>query len=323
MEPSSFLANWIPLRRQSSATGLSCDWLHVAEKRFTEPFFEETIAKCRYANQHRRYKVVSSLDSLLLWSKDMDAIPVTAIIFHVSRCGSTLFSQLLAADEKNIALSEVPFLDDMLRLPYQQKNVSTKEAESYFQAALAFYGQRRLEEQERLFIKADCWHLHFYEQLRQLFPSVPFFLLYREPMAVLQSQQRQRGLQSVPGLIEAGLLGLTEEQSRDTNLDRYMSNVLTGFFQKMIGIAEKDPLAIPLNYDGGISNHVKRLYQQLGLPLDKNLEDTFIERSRFHAKRPQQSFDELQKSQNIPAYARRAMALYQQLDQLTKTRFST
>jgi hypothetical protein len=297
---------------------LLCDWLYLGKKRFTEPFFEETMTACRNANtKHRRYKILSDLDWMVERSAEMSSIPLTAIVFHVSRCGSTLLSQLLAADEKNIVLSEVPFLDDMLRLPYQRMDIVKAKAADYFKAALAFYGQQRTNGQERLFIKADCWHLHFYEELRIIFPTVPFFLLFRDPMAVLQSQQKQRGIQSVPGMIEPEVLGLTEEQSRDTNLDRYMSNVLTVLFQKMIRITQTDPLAMPLNYADDINYHVKALYRKLQLPLDRTLVESFDQRSRFHAKRPQLTFDEIPVLQSTPLFAEPVCCLYQQLSSLT------
>ncbi|RYZ54237.1 MAG: sulfotransferase family protein, partial [Chitinophagaceae bacterium] len=174
MNPSSALDNWVPLQPHKATSALLFEWLYLGEKKFTEPFFDDTILACRrtYPGQ-KRYKIVSAPAMLLQWAQELTSLPVTGIIFHVSHCGSTLLSQLLAADEKNSVLSEVPFLDAMLRLPYQRSDSTTDKAEAYFKAALAFYGQQRTVRQERLFIKADSWHLHFYSQLRRLFPAVP------------------------------------------------------------------------------------------------------------------------------------------------------
>lgn len=318
MNSSSALANWVPLQPCKSASALLFEWLYLGEKKFTESFFDDTILACRRIYPHqRRYKVVSDLDMLLQWAEGLSALPVTGIIFHVSRCGSTLLSQLLAADEKNSVLSEVPFLDAMLRLPNQRRDISTPEAEGYFQAALRFYSQPRATGQERLFIKADSWHLHFYTQLRRLFPAVPFFLLYREPMGVIRSQQRQRGIQSVPGMIEPEVLQLTQEQCTDFNLDRYMAAVLEGFYRQMIRILRTDPLAFPLHYGDGMENNIRQLYQRLGLPVNSQLATVFTERCRFDAKRPQQVFTEEEKEEAIPEFLTPALALYQQLAALS------
>lgn len=311
---SSALANWVPLQLHKSSTEPLFEWLYLGEKKYTEPFFDDTILACRriYPNQ-RRYKVVSDLDMLLQWAEGLSFLPVTGIVFHVSRCGSTLLSQLLAADEKNSVLSEVPFLDAALRLPFQGKEITTEKAEALFRAALAFYGQQRAAGQERLFIKADSWHLHFYTQLRRLFPTVPFFLLFREPMGVIRSQQRQRGIQSVPGMIEPEVLQLTAEQSGDYNLDRYMATVLEGFYRQMIRILQTDPLAFPLHYGDGMENNILQLYQHLQLPVDSQLAAVFAERCRYDAKRPQQVFAEEKSRDAMPEFLTPASALYQQL----------
>lgn len=309
---SSALANWVPLQPHKSTSELLFEWLYLGEKKFTEPFFDDTILACRrtYPEQ-RRYKVVSAPEMLLQWAEGISSLPVTGIIFHVSRCGSTLLSQLLAADEKNSVLSEVPFLDAMLRLPYQRKEMTTDSAEAYFKAALAFYGKQRAVGQERLFIKADSWHLHFYTQLRRLFPAIPFFLLFREPMGVIRSQQRQRGLHSVPGMIEPEVLQLTAEQSSELNLDRYMTAVLEGFYRQMIRILQSDPLAFPLNYADGMENNILQLYRQLHIPVTSQLATVFADRCCYDAKRPQQVFAEEKNQAAIPAYLEPALDLYQ------------
>lgn len=311
---SSSLANWVPLQLHKSSTELLFEWLYLGEKKFTEPFFDDTILACRrtYPDQ-RRYKVVSDLDMLLQWGEGLSSLLVTGIVFHVSRCGSTLLSQLLAADEKNSVLSEVPFLDAALRLPFQRKEITTEKAEACFRAALSFYGQQRAAVQERLFIKADSWHLHFYQQLRRLFPTVPFFLLFREPVGVIRSQQRQRGIHSVPGMIEPDVLQLTAAQSGDYNLDRYMTAVLEGFYRQMIHILQTDLLAFPLHYGDGMENNILQLYQRLHLPVDNQLAAVFTERCRFDAKRPKQVFAEEVRKEAIPEFLTLASERYQEL----------
>jgi hypothetical protein len=319
MEPSLALKNWIPIRIAKDAPELLCEWLFTGEKEFTEPFFDETIAACRYANSNnRRYKVVSDLNAMAAWARYLTAVPPAAIIFHVSRCGSTLLSQLLAEDKQNIVLSEVPFFDEILRMPLQRPDEDWSGTEGYLSAAVRFYGQQRNPNQQRLLIKADSWHLHFYEQYRNCFPGVPFFLLYRHPLEVLHSQQKQRGVQSVPGLIEPSVFGFTKEQGSDTNLNRYMSHVLTSYFQKMIHILQNDPLAFSFDYLEGMNTISQQLYARLNLPLEKELAERFEQRCRFHAKRPNQLFEEEQQNKDLASYLEPAFSLYRQLTSLRR-----
>lgn len=314
MSPSQALHNWLPVRLQKASPDLLCEWLHIGEKEFTEPFFEETLSACKYAQGgNRRYKSVSGLPMLAEWSKEIPALAPTAIIFHVSRCGSTLLSQLLSLEKKNLVLSEVPFFDDILRLPFQFPSVSQPAASNFFRAALVFYGRQRNSEQKNLFVKTDSWHLHFYEQLRTLFPQIPFILLYRDPFDVLHSQQKQRGLQSVPGLIEPQLFGFTDEESRERNPDRYMAHVLSSYFRQISTIIENDPLAFAFDYAEGMNHITKEVYRLLQLPLSSSLEQQFEERCRYHGKRPQQVFAETREKSKGPGYLEPCYALYEKL----------
>jgi hypothetical protein len=313
-EKSNLLNNWIPRRIIKSASPISCEWLFIGEKQFTEPFFEDTIAACRRSIENgRQLKVVSDLEMMASWAAEMNAVPPSAIIFHVSRCGSTLLSQLLSCDPRHIVLSEVPFFDEILRLPFKKEPLCEKTVNKYLDAAVRFYGQRRTGNQQYLFIKADSWHLHFYDQLRFLFPDTPFLLLYRDPSEVIRSQDRQPGIQFVPGLIEPEVFGFTSDQYPELNLQLYRANVLTSYFKKMIQIMQRDSLAFSFNYAEGILNIIKRIYPLLHITLEKGMEERFEERCAFHSKRPQELFSEDRVYREIPKYLEPAHALYEQL----------
>src|SRR5690606_34626620 len=125
----------------------------------------------------------------------LPAVAPTAFIFHVSRCGSTLLSQLLDLDEANIVLSEVPLLDQLLRLPETFPGISRAQQETALQATIRLLGQKRTGHEKQLFIKLDSWHVFFAATLRKQYPSVPFILLYRAPDEVFESHRRHRGMQ--------------------------------------------------------------------------------------------------------------------------------
>lgn len=115
------IQNWYPSRiRMNPQLGVYCEWMHLQDMPFTDPFFDETLVKARRipANSSR-FRPTSGLDMLTGWSVHLPHVPPTAFIFHVSRCGSTLLSQLLGLDPRFISLAEVPFFDDLLRLPFK------------------------------------------------------------------------------------------------------------------------------------------------------------------------------------------------------------
>ena len=313
---SNELKSWVPWKLSNS----QCEWLFTGNRKFTEPFFDDTVLVCRNLDENRKhYKVISELEMLPEWADDTNTLIPSVIIFHVSRCGSTLLSQLLALDETHIVLSEVPFFDALLRLPYKEHAIETKIACNYLNAAIKYYGQKKSGNEKYLFIKSDSWHLHFYAQLRALFPSAHFILLYRNPLEVIQSHQKQRGMQSVPGIIEPAVFGFSKNID-EPNLDIYLANVLTGYFRVMIEITKNDPLALPVNYKEGMNNILKKVTAFTGLPVTKEIEERITDRSRFHAKHPHQLFTEDYKNVAIPGYLLPLLQLYGQLDTISSLR---
>jgi hypothetical protein len=293
-----------------------CEWLSNMSEPFSEPFFDDTIIRLRSATQNQRqFKSLAAVELLPVWAAGtaISKSP-TAIIFHVSRCGSTLLSQLLALQSQHMVLSEVPFLDSMLRLPHTDKPVDTERASALFHAALQLYVQSSKEQPEHLFIKSDSWHLHFYESLRTLYPGVPFVMLYRDPWEVLRSQQRRRGMQSVPGLIEPAVFGFTATEAAATDLDVYMASVLRTYFEKMIAIAAVDNACVLVNYNEGALAAMQKIAAATGMVLDAAYLEAISVRAGYHGKYPDEPFKEPVSREAAPDYLEPVMELYQQLD---------
>lgn len=320
---SEVLANWIPYKLSKSDDGLLCNWLNLSDKKIEEPFFDDTILKCRAMPQNAKpYKCFSSLSVLPSWSSTFDTVHPTAFIFHISRCGSTLVSQLLSIDGQNIVLPEVPFFDELLRLEYQQPDISIEQGDEWLQAAVQLYGQKRNGTEKNLFIKTDCWHIFFYERLRKLYPAVPFILLYRSPEEVLYSQQKRRGMQSVPGMVEPELIGINTADIQYHDFDHYFSMVLERVLQKFYEVAKKDTNTLLVNYNEGILPIVKKIAANSNVLLSDNMLLQMNDRSRYHAKYPGQVFSEVKKEEELPTYLAQSMNWYQRLEEKRDTIFS-
>lgn len=284
------LQNWIP-RKLLNTDGIpKCQWLYVADIPYAEPFFDETIQRCQSLPYNSSpYKVVSTLDILPEWSKQVESIAPSAFIFHVSRCGSTLVSQMLGLNPENISLAEVPFLDEILRLKIKGIEQDEEKIDELFGAALQFYGAKRTGKEKRLFVKTDSWHFLFYAQLRALFPDTPFIILYRAPEEVLYSQQRRRGIQAVPGVLEPGLFNFSTVHA---TLDAYMGMVLERYYNSIIDILQKDNNCLLLNYSEGIAAMMDKIAACTGMPVEDAYREQIKERSHYHAKEPQEIFKE-------------------------------
>lgn len=304
------LQNWIPYKLTHTNNQIQCHWLNTFDKAFNDPFFDETIAACKGLNrQNPPIASVSNLTVLEDWAHSLNYVNPTAFIFHISRCGSTLVSQLLGMDEQNIALAEVPFFDDILRLPYKNEGIDKTETERLLKAALKFYGKQRTGNEKNLFVKTDSWHILFYDQLRKLYPDTPFILLYRSPDEVFNSHTKQRGIHAVPGLIEAQLFGL--EQLEVLNMDQniYLAKVLERYLSLYLEIAQKDKLSLLLNYNEGILMMIEKISTFTNTTISETVLLKMKERSGYHSKHPNQIFTE-KPTTYIPNYLQRAFDLY-------------
>ncbi len=126
----------------------------------------------------------------------------------MSRCGSTLLSQMLAALPEHVVLSEAGPLDTVLQLHFREPSVTDEERIGLLRAMMSALGQPRTGRERRLFVKLDSWHTLHLPLIRRAFPGVPWIFLFRNPVEVLVSHRRLRGGQALPGVLPPELFGL-------------------------------------------------------------------------------------------------------------------
>jgi hypothetical protein len=185
------LSGWVPVSVCDAPFARSCglgevgavEWRYLPDQRFTHPFFEDTIRRYSNAPAGR-----TTMDEAIEWASAHPGLEPAGLIFHMSRCGSTLVSQMLAAVAENRVLAEPVPVDDVIRLGDL----------AGLRAMISALGQPAAGE-TRLFIKFDCWHIHSYELIRRAWPETPAIFLYRDPLEVLVSQLRSPGIWAVSG----------------------------------------------------------------------------------------------------------------------------
>ncbi len=293
--------DWIPYQLAETDGQFGCRWLYLDGIRFTSPFFSDSTGLCRrHPYNAGRFIALSRLEGLVEAARHVETLPPAAFIFHVSRCGSTLLTQLLSTDPANVVLSEPPLLDEILRLPYRSPALPADTVETILPAAIRLLGRRRQASEQRLFIKLDSWHVFFHATLRKLYPDTPFILLYRRPDEVLRSHRKQPGMQSVPGLIEPEVFGFDPADIAEIHPHAYFGRVLERYLEAFVRIRETDPLAFPVNYSAGREGLLQTISAATGLEFDAALQEKMAARSVFHAKRPHQVF-ETEEPEEMPA----------------------
>jgi hypothetical protein len=316
-----YLKNWVPYRLIAADDETLCRWLYLGNEPIEEPFFDDTISKCVQLRENSSaYRIVSNIDLLPEWASMADTAKPAAIIFHISRCGSTLFSQLLGQQPSNIILSEVPFFDEILRDAFKKNNLNN--CLPLLKAAVQLYSVKRTAEQQRLFIKADSWHVHFYSELRELYPGIPFILLYRKPAEVITSHQKKRGMQAVPGLLEPELFGFNKNEILQCGLDEYMAKVLETYLSAFIKIVQTDSLAVAVNYHEGPLAVLQKIADVTNLSFTNAEQEAIKKRADFHGKYPGQVFFEPAPAAISPPFLNKADNLYKELESIRKSKYN-
>ncbi|SHM89529.1 hypothetical protein SAMN05216524_1046 [Mucilaginibacter sp. OK098] len=312
------LKNWIPYKLVNIDGQMQCYWLDTFSKPFSEPFFDETILK--YRTLRGKNGAIESISDLQLfdeWTDNLPDVEPAAIIFHISRCGSTLVSQLLTTSNEHIVMPEVRFFDDLLRLPYQYPGFTADVTSDLLKKAIKYYGQKKSHAEKRLYIKADSWHIFFYEQLRRLYPTVPFVLMYRNPNEVFNSHKKLPGMQSVPGLIEPGVFGFADGEEAQYNHDEYLAAVLEKYLDKYLQIIKTDSRFLLVNYNEGPMPIMQKIATFTNTPVSDDVLLAMEKRSHYNSKKPREVFSETSPI-NIPECLDKTMQLYYLLDEKRK-----
>lgn len=303
--------NWIPYKLLQNSGDLSCEWLYVGEEPFLEPFFDSTIARRKHLPENfERQKNITSVSRLLEWSAKIDAAEPAAFIFHISRCGSTMVAQLLSMRNEHIVLAEVPFFDELFRMPQTKDYKNT----DLFKAALKFYSQKKKIFEKKVFIKTDSWHIMFHKEIREMFPAVPFFLLYRRPDEVVRSLNKVAGMHCVPQIIDPQFFGIQDKVVTITDFYDYPVEVIGKYLETYIEVAATDPNFFLLNYNEGMLPIIEKIGNVIGIKFHGSELMKMKERLLFQGKQPQLYFSPEAPIQDVEDKFSKIFELYNRIE---------
>jgi hypothetical protein len=212
---------WLPIRASWQGSELYVHWAYFGERRLRDPFFEGDVRACLYAPFNRLLRHVTPIETLAAWLKTRPHLEPSGFIFHMSRCGSTLVSQMLAALPSNIVVSEASPIDTVVQANRWRPDLSEDRQAHWLNSIIGALGQKRSGNEQRYFVKLDCWHTLALPLFRRAFPAVPWVFMYRDPVEVLVSQLRIPGTQMIPGGVGPNLYGLERSYGPGTAEDYY------------------------------------------------------------------------------------------------------
>ena len=238
------LHGWVPAAVFDRGGQPMVDWVYVGDRPFSAPFFDDSIREALRHPFQLLFRRVTPFEVLHEWQTVSPGIDPTGFIFHMSRCGSTLLAQLLAASPRVVAVSEAAPIDAGLRLGAAKRvdvgpRLLFRRARNRQRA-----GQPRTGGESQYFVKFDCWHALDLPLIRQAFPNVPWVFVYRDPVEVLVSQMMKPSWW-MSGALSPERIGVDRQIFNDSSREDVCARLLAGICEAALdGLKAGDGRAV-------------------------------------------------------------------------------
>jgi hypothetical protein len=274
------LARWTPIRFDFSGRVPVVDWADLTAERFVDPFFDETVARW-LSGSHPRPLVRTGLEALVALDSEPSLDPV-GMIFHLSRCGSTLASRLLGTLPGVVVLAEPAPLNALLRL--DPDLIDDAALVRLVRLLVRALGRCRHGDERQVVLKCTSWNIRRRAVLAAAFPETPWIWVQRDPVRVLASLLAEPpgwfGLQGRPHRA-ARLFGLDPAAVPAMSCAEFAARVLGA----MLDAAATDPGRRLLVDHADLPAAVwQRVASHFGLEADATAIERMIEQSRFYSK---------------------------------------
>ncbi len=238
------LHGWVPAAVFDRGGQPMVDWVYVGDRPFSAPFFDDSIREALRHPFQLLFRRVTPFEVLHEWQIVSPGIDPTGFIFHMSRCGSTLLAQLLAASPRVVAVSEAAPIDAVLRRARQSESMSDHGCFSDVRAIVSALGQPRTGGESQYFVKFDCWHALDLPLIRQAFPNVPWVFVYRDPVEVLVSQMMKPSWW-MSGALSPERIGVDRQIFNDSSREDVCARLLAGICEAALdGLKAGDGRAV-------------------------------------------------------------------------------
>ena len=233
------LDGWTPVRARPRDGELVVEWRWLDNAPFREPFFADTVQLAL----ERPFTLLFPRETTIEQLAELEpGLEPDGFILHLSRCGSTLVTQMLAAVPEFLVLSEPQLVNDILRAP-----AADDERVRRLRLAIGALGRRRSGAERAYVLKLDPWATNDLPLLRRAFPDTPWLFLARDPLDVLVSHRRQTGMNMLPTVVSPELFGIDLVAATAMPFEEYGARVLGATCSQ--ALAYRDERALFLDYE--------------------------------------------------------------------------
>jgi hypothetical protein len=181
------LREWMPVTFRTEDSPATVEWLPLGRISLADPPFDDAVRAYRAGNPAIR-PVRTPWDVLEQVTRIRPGLRPHAGIFHVSRCGSTVLSNVLAALPRHLVIVEPTPLSAVLRPPMHERPAELRER--WLDALIGALGYCRVGAEERYFLKFTSWNVLHVPVIRRVIPGFRWVFVYRHPVEVMVSMLR-------------------------------------------------------------------------------------------------------------------------------------
>lgn len=188
---------WLPVELRFNTNPPSATWMEFGTTGLSHPFFVDTVEKLRSGVSPAR-ELATAMEAILETGGELPAVVPAGLIFHISRCGSTLLANSLKIADGTVVVSEAGPITNLF-LPYATSIAPYplhlwQRAQAMLLESLArIFAHYRTGQTERLIIKFASWNILSISIVRSIWPTAPCVILIRDPVEVTVSHLRNPG----------------------------------------------------------------------------------------------------------------------------------
>lgn len=161
-------------------------WIWVGSGEPTEPLFDSWMASERgrvpVPREHE-----TEFEALTQNVAHLRDVAPAGVIFHVSRCGSTLLSNIVSAAEGVFVVSESPAFERMIRVAARPESFASEAGARALADLSKAFGYYRGSPAQQLVLKTGLSTAVAWAAVRRVWPEVPCVMLVRDPAEVVIS----------------------------------------------------------------------------------------------------------------------------------------
>jgi Trp operon repressor len=286
--------------------GETCVMLaRLPQVNFKEPFFVDSLSR-RFQIADISKKALGEQDVLVrpLHFDDSDTrfsyVPIdefisqyvhseldvskTKFIFHMSRCGSTLVTQMLATSERFFVVSEPQIFNAVLNPKFMPQEPIKKMR--LLRAVVGAISACKPAGVDHTFIKFRSWNSLFMKNILETFPEIQWMYVHRNGIEVLESV-----LRDPPGWLRsrhtyasffAGKFDVSVEELEQLSESEYAIRLLGIFCE--IAASQISSRALYVDYDDIVKNLPMIVEEHWNLVLTDAERDAMFARTKIYSK---------------------------------------